>query len=171
MFQTLRWGGGGYSEPWQFWHMLDKTKVSHMVKTHILSFMPPSLLAHFKGDRERISLKRAKSGGVIKDKMCVLTKQDTFVLSHICQKCQFTQIKAFLWFELKEEYKQPPLFVFFSLIPKHKNNFIWVPWHYMRDKTKVSYIFKIQILFFMTLTLFAHILGDSINLSKYAQKG
>ena len=29
--------------PWHFWHMLDKTKVSCMVKTHILSFMTPTL--------------------------------------------------------------------------------------------------------------------------------
>ena len=76
--------------------MLDKTKVSHMVNTHILSFMLPPLFAHFKGVRERISQKRAKKGGVINDKKCVLTKQETFVLSSICQKCQNTQIKAVL---------------------------------------------------------------------------
>ena len=56
---------------------------------------------------------------------------------------------------------------------KHKNTFIWVPWHYrhMHYKTKVSCIFKIQILSFMTQTLFAHILGDCIYHSKYVQKG
>ena len=86
--------GGGYSEPWHFLHMLDNTKVSRMVKTHIFYFMPPPLFAHFK---ESVSLKkRAKRGGVIKDKMCILTKQETFVLSSICQKCQGTQIKAVL---------------------------------------------------------------------------
>ena len=36
--------------------------------------------------------------------------------------------------------------------------------------SKVSYIFKIHILLFMTLTLFASILGDSVQLSKCAQK-
>jgi hypothetical protein len=39
----------------------------------------------------------------------------------------------------------------------------------MLDKTKVSRMIKIQILSFMTLTLFACILGDSIYLSKYAR--
>ena len=38
-------------------------------------------------------------------------------------------------------------------------------------KTKVSCILKIQILSFMTTTLFTRILGDNIYLSKYAQKG
>ena len=60
-----------------------------------------------------------------------------------------------------------------SLIPKDKNAFHWEPGHFfhMHDKTKVSCIFEIQILSFMTLTLFARILGDSLYLSKYAQKG
>ena len=90
---------------------------------------------------------RAKRVGAIKDKICILKKQDTFVLSSICQKCQGTQIKEFLRFELKGEYKEPLLFVYFSLIPKDKNAFMWVPWHFlhMLDKTKVSCIFKIQI--------------------------
>ena len=48
---------------------------------------------------------RAKRVRVIKDKICILKIQDTFVLSRICQKCQGTQIKAFLCFKLKEEYK------------------------------------------------------------------
>jgi hypothetical protein len=47
--------------------MLDKTKVSRMVKTHILSLVPPPLFAHFKGDREHISLKTLKKGRGIKD--------------------------------------------------------------------------------------------------------
>ena len=46
-----------------------------------------------------------KRVGVIKDKMCILTKQETFVLSSICLKCQHTQIKAFLCFELKGDGK------------------------------------------------------------------
>ena len=76
--------------------MLDKTKVSCIVKTHILFFVPPPLFAHFK-EIESVSLKkRVKMGGVIKDKRCVLTKQEMFVLSSICQKCQGTQIKAVL---------------------------------------------------------------------------
>ena len=41
----------------------------------------------------------------------------------------------------------------------------------MCEKTKVSYIFKIQILSFMTPSLFGRNLGDSIYLSKYVQKG
>jgi hypothetical protein len=48
--------------------MLDKTKVSRMVKRHILFFVPPPLFAHLK-EIESVSLKkRAKRGGVIKDK-------------------------------------------------------------------------------------------------------
>ena len=60
-----------------------------------------------------------------------------------------------------------------SLIPKDKKTFIQVPWNFwhVRDYTKVSCNFKIQILSFMIQTLFAHILGDSIYLSKYALKG
>jgi hypothetical protein len=77
---------------------------------------------------------RAKRVGVIKDKICILKIQDTFVLSSICQKCPGTQIKAFLRLELKGEYKEP-------------------------RKTKVSCIFKIQILSFMISTLFVRILG------------
>ena len=46
----------------------------------------------------------AKRVGVIKDKICILKIQDTFVLSSICQKCQGTQIKAFLSFGIKEKY-------------------------------------------------------------------
>ena len=42
-----------------------------------------------------ISLKiRAIRVGVIINKMCVFTIQETFVLSSICQKCQGTQIKV-----------------------------------------------------------------------------
>ena len=104
---------------------------------------------------------QAKSFRVIKDKICILKKKNTFVLSYICQKCQGTRIKAFLSFGIK------------AFNSKHKNAFIRVPWHFlhMHDKTKVSYIFKIQILSFMSPTLFARILGDSIYLSKCAQKG
>ena len=39
---------------------------------------------------------------VIKDKICIFKIQNTFVLCHICQKCQGTQIKAFLCFGIKE---------------------------------------------------------------------
>ena len=49
---------------------------------------------------------RAKRVGVIKDQICILKIQDTFVLSSICQKCQGTQIKAFLFFVIKEKYTQ-----------------------------------------------------------------
>ena len=60
--------------------MLDKTKVSCMVKTHILSFMPPPLFAHLK-ELESASLKkRAKKGGVINDKKCVLDVQKLLLL-------------------------------------------------------------------------------------------
>ena len=77
--------------------------------------------------------------------------------------------KSFLGFKLKDEYKEPPLFVFLSLILKHKVDFIWVSWHFwhMRHITKVSCIFKIKMLSIMTPTLFARILGDSIYLSKF----
>ena len=56
-----------------------------MVKTHI-SY---PLFVHFKGGRERTSEKNAQKGeGAQKNKMCVFTIQETFVLSSICQKCQ-----------------------------------------------------------------------------------
>ena len=131
--------------------------------THFIFYSPYPFCAYF--ERYMLSPKiRAKRVRVIKDNICILKIQDTFVLSLICQKCQDTQIKAFLCFKRW-------LFVFFSLIPKHKNAFIWVCWHFwhMLEKTKVSRMIKIQILSFMTQTLFARILGDSIYLSKYAR--
>ena len=111
---------------------------------------------------------RAKRVRVIKDKICIFIIRETFVLSSICQKCQHTQIKAFLCFGIKEKRGGS---LYSSFNSKHKNAFIWVPWHFwhISNKTKVSCIFKIQILSFMTLTLFARILGDSIYLSKYAR--
>jgi hypothetical protein len=41
--------------------MHDKTKVSRMVKTHILFFMPPPLLRILK-EIESVSLKKAQKG-------------------------------------------------------------------------------------------------------------
>ena len=84
----------------------------------------------------------------------------------------FLSILSILFYLISFSLSYLFLLMFLSLIPKHKNAFIWVPWHFwhMRHKTKVSCIFKIQILSFMTPSLFAHILGDSIYLSKYEQK-
>ena len=73
---------------WHFWHMLDKTKVSCLVKTHFLSFITPPFFARFWEMRSLTPLKCAKRGGSMKDKMCVFTIWETFVLSSICQKCQ-----------------------------------------------------------------------------------
>ena len=72
-----------------------------MVKTHIYFLWPLPFLRLF--ERYMLSPKiRAKRVGVIKYKTCVLKIQDTFDLKHICQKCQGTQIKAFLSFVIKE---------------------------------------------------------------------
>ena len=60
---------------------------------------------HF--ERYKLSSKiRAKGVRVIKDKMCILKLQDTFVSSRICQKCKGTQIIAFLSFVIKEGRRQ-----------------------------------------------------------------
>ena len=76
-------------EPWHFWHMLNKTKVSPIVKTHILSCMTPPLFARFLRDMLSISFKMRKKGrGHKKNYMWVFTIRETFVLSSICQKCQ-----------------------------------------------------------------------------------
>ena len=48
--------------PWHFWHILDKTKVFYLVKTHILSFMIPPLFAHFLRETFSISFKMRKKG-------------------------------------------------------------------------------------------------------------
>ena len=63
--------------------------------------------------------------------------------------------------------------IFYPLITplKDKNAFLGNPDIFCLCLIKVSCIFKIHILSFMTLTLFARILGDSVYLSKYAQKG
>ena len=75
--------------------MLDKTKVSCMVKKHSLLFMAPTLFARILRDICYISPKiRVKRIGVKKDKICILKIQDT--------KCQGTQIKAVLTFGIKE---------------------------------------------------------------------
>ena len=69
-------------------HMLDKTKVSSLVKTHILSFMTPLLFPRFLRETLSISFKMLKKGREHKNKMCFSTIRKTFVLSSICQKCQ-----------------------------------------------------------------------------------
>ena len=55
---------------------------------------------------------RAKRVGVIKDEICILKIQYTLLLSRIYKKCQYTQLKTFLCFELKREHKEMWLFVF-----------------------------------------------------------
>jgi hypothetical protein len=87
-----------------------------MVKTHILLFVASTLFARIL--RDICNLLRV---GVIKDKIYILKIQDTFVLSSICQKCQGTQIKAFLSFGIKEKYTQRGGSLYISLIPKYKN--------------------------------------------------
>ena len=49
---------------------------------------PLPFLSVFREIRSLSPLKCAKRGGGIKDKMCVFTIRETFVLSSICQKCQ-----------------------------------------------------------------------------------
>ena len=64
---------------------------------------------------------------VIKDKTCILKTQDTFFLSRICQKCQGTQIKAFLCFGIDKKNTKRGGSLYSSFNSKHKNAFIWVP--------------------------------------------
>ena len=99
--------------------------------------------------------------------MCIFTIRETFVLSSICQKCQHTQIKAFLCFEFKGGWKREGDF-------DHKTACIWVPWHFLHmfDKTKVFYLVKTHILSSLTRPLFSHYLRDTISISfKMRKKG
>ena len=113
---------------WHFRHMFDKTKVSRMIKIHILSFM---VLTFFARILYMLSPKiRAERVRVIKDKICIFIIRETFVLSSICQKCQHTQIKAFLCFGIKEKNTKRGGSLYFSFNSKHKNAFIWVPWQF-----------------------------------------
>ena len=115
--------------------------------TDFIFYDPNPFSAYFS--RLHISLKIwAKRVGTIKNKMCVFSIQETFVLSSICQKCQGTRIKGG-W---KREGDCD-----------HKTALIWVPWHFlhMLDNTKVSCMVKTHILSFMTPPLFAHILRDT----------
>ena len=127
---------------------------------------PNPLSAYFR--RLHISLKiRAKRVKAIRNKKCVFTIRETFVLSSLCKKCQHTQIKAFLCFELKGGSKREG-------DCDHKTAFIWVLWYilHMLDKTKVFYLVKIHILSFMTPPLFARYLRDTIYISfKMRKKG
>ena len=70
-------------EPRLILAMLEKSKVSSIFKIQILSFMTPTLFAHILGIADISQNKRV---GVLKDEMCVLTIQETFVLSSICKK-------------------------------------------------------------------------------------
>ena len=48
--------------PWHFMHILDKTKVFYLVKTHILSFMTRPIFARYLRDTISISFKMRKKG-------------------------------------------------------------------------------------------------------------
>jgi hypothetical protein len=87
--------------------------------------------------------KRAKKGGVIKHKMCVLGKQKTLLLYTIGENHHLTRFEAVLWSRSPSLFHSP-------FNSKHKNAFIWVPWHFwnMLDKTKVSSMVKIHISLF-----------------------
>ena len=76
--------------------MRDQTKVSCIFKIQILSFITPTLFAHNLGDSIYIFQNVRKKGRGHKNKMCIFTIQETFVLSSIRQKCQDSQIKASL---------------------------------------------------------------------------
>ena len=82
--------------PWHFWHMLDKQKNKSFLygkNTHFIFYGPYPFCAYSK-----IYMQSSK----IREKRVKI--QDTFVLSRICQKCQGTQIKAFLSFGINEKY-------------------------------------------------------------------
>ena len=89
------------------------------------------------------------------NKMCVFTIQETFVLSSICQKCQGTQIKAFLCFKLKGDEKGRG-----TVITKLLQ--IGLKWCFlpMVYKNNVSCLPKIHILCLMTTSLFARFWRD-----------
>ena len=57
--------------PWHFLHMLNKTKVSRLVKTHILCFKTLLLLACYLRDTISISFKMHKKGRGQKKIKCV----------------------------------------------------------------------------------------------------
>ena len=130
------------------------------LKIHILSFMASTLFAHILRDICYL-LKYAKRVRVIKDKICILKIHDNFVLWQICHT--YTKMSGYsnksvymLW-----NYTKRRGSLYSSFNSKHKNAFIWVPGHFwhMRDQTKVFIFYDSKIL------------GDSIYLLKYAQKG
>ena len=65
--------------------------------------MTPTLFGRILGDSIYLSKYAQRRVEVIRDKMCILSIQETFDSSSICQKCQNTQIKVFLCFELKRD--------------------------------------------------------------------
>ena len=75
---------------------------SYNKNTHFIFYGSYPFCAYF--ERYMLSPKiRAKRVRVIKDKLCIFIIRETFVLLSICQKCQHTQIKAFLCFGIKEK--------------------------------------------------------------------
>ena len=99
--------------------------------------------------------------------MCVFTIRETIVFSSICQKCQGTQIKAFLCFELKGGWKREG-------DCDHKTASIRVKTVFspMVYKSNVSFLPKTHILLYMTLPLFARFLRDTLSISfKMRKKG
>ena len=154
-----------------------KTKVPRMVKTHILFLWPHPFCTYF--ERYMLSTKiRAKRVGVIKDKICILKIQDTFVLSRICKKSQGTQIKVFLCFELKGEHKEPHLFVFPSLIPKiylkdpPKPEKLWrFFWQFFSKTQKCSKKIKKIFLTFFVPFYFMELKGMTLDHNFYVDVG
>ena len=117
-----------------------RNRLKHCLRNTKISYSQMITFGH-------ISLKIcAKRVGVIKNKMCVFTIQETFVVLSICQKCQGTQIKAFLCFILKGGWKMEGGL---------QTAFIWVLWHFwhMLDKTKISCFVKTQILSFISFKM------------------
>ena len=97
---------------------------SYGQNTNFIFYGPYPFCAYFERYCMLSPKIRAKRVGVIKDKICILKIQDTFVLSRICQKCQGTQIKAFLSFGIKEGDTKRGCSLYSPFNSKHKNTFI-----------------------------------------------
>ena len=113
---------------------------------------------HIVKEIESVSLKKTRKKGIIKHKMCALDIQEhiyILIFYTIGEKHHFNLIRSSFVIAVPLPFMSP-------FNAKHKNTFIWVPWQFwhMLNKTKVFCMIKKHILFFMTSTLFAHILKD-----------
>ena len=101
--------------------MLDKTKVSRMVKKTFYLLCPLPFFLRILKEIESITLKkRAKRGGVIKHKMCFLGYYTIYTNG---KKHHFNPIHSSFVIAV-------PLLFTSPFNSKNKAVFIWVPWHF-----------------------------------------